>query len=255
MDTDQYIRPPGTYYDLVQHPSGMDRSSEVAIVQDHRFAFFYWLKWAKTEDGLILPATLVSLDWHQDLAAPCDLECDWLKDLNTNDFREVGFFCWDKLHCHNDGHILAAAYLNIIGDIHVAQKQDEPGVSHFDDAEGRSHAIHCYDSIESLVEAVSSRDHPRVIFDIDLDYFTESPDSCGGGQNVSLVTDQDIRSALNPEGSLLAWVFPRMEGMTIATEPEFCGGLVNSNHLFSIVNDLLFDPQLCSHRPQWRHLG
>ncbi|WP_337263987.1 MULTISPECIES: UPF0489 family protein [unclassified Serratia (in: enterobacteria)] len=118
----------------------MKQSVEVAIGQDHRFAFFYWLKWAKTKDSLILPVTLISLDWHQDLAAPCGLECDWLKGLNTDNFREVAFFCWDRLHSFNDGHILAAAYLNIIDDIHVVQKQNESSIEHFEDAVGRDHA-------------------------------------------------------------------------------------------------------------------
>ncbi len=122
-------------------------------------------------------------------------------------------------------------------------------VNNMSSPDAYDHAIHCYDSIESLVETVSSCDYPRVFFDIDLDYFTESPDSCGGGSDVTLVAENDIRSVLNPANPLLSWVFPRMAGMTIATEPEFCGGMINSNHLLSIVSDSLFDPQLCSHRP------
>ncbi len=253
MDTDQYIRPPGTYYDIVPHPSDLNSSTEIAIVQDHRFAFFYWLKWVKGEDALPTPPSLISFDWHLDLAAPCELECEWLRALDTSNFREIALFCWDKLHCLNDGHILAAAYLNIIGDIHVVQKQDEPTSDHFKDYEGRIHEIYCYDSVSALVAALSDREYSSAILDIDLDYFTESPDKCGGGENITLTPDTDIRSLLEPGGELLSWVMPRMRGMTIATEPEFCGGLVNSNHLFSVVNDSLFHPQLCSHRPRWRH--
>lgn len=249
---DQYIRPPGTYYDIVPHPTDYGRSIEVAIIQDHRFAFFYWLKWTKN-NGVVTPPTLISFDWHQDLAAPCESECELLRALDTNNFKEVAFFCWDKLHPNNDGHILAAAHLNIIGDIHVVQKQDEPSSNQYVDYEGRAHEIHCYDSVDSLIEALSRRNYEHTLFDIDLDYFTESTDSCGGGKDVVLIEDQHIHSLLDPGGKLLSWVFPRMCGMTLATEPEFCGGLANSNHLFNVVNDSLFAPQLCSHRSGWRH--
>lgn len=252
MDSDEYMRPPGTYYDIVSHPTDAKRAIEVAIVQDHRFAFFYWLKWRKKNE-LFAPPLLVSLDWHQDLTAPCELEREWLRDLDTNDYKAISFFCWDKLHCHNDGHILAAAYLNIIGDIHVVQKQEEASVEHFEDIAGGTHAIHCYESVDALVEEVSPQEHPSVLFDIDLDYFTESPDLCGGGEDVKLVSAEDIRGCLCQDGKLLSWVFPRMCGMTIATEPEFCGGLVNSNNLFGVVNDTLFSPALLSHRAGWRH--
>jgi hypothetical protein len=252
MDNDEYIRPPGTYYDIVSHPTDAQRAIEVAIVQDHRFAFFYWLKWIKKNEPLS-PPLLVSLDWHQDLASPCELDCKLLSDLDTNNYKAISLFCWDKLHCHNDDHILAAAYLNIIGDIHVVQKQYGASNENFEDIDGRIHTIHCYESVDALVEEVSSKKHPSVLFDIDLDYFTESSDLCGGGKNVKLVPAEDIRDCLRPDGALLSWVFPRMCGMTIATEPEFCGGLVNSNNILGVVNDALFSPALLSHRARWRH--
>jgi len=253
MDSDEYIRPPGTYYDIVAHPTDAKRSIEIAVVQDHRFAFFYWLKWKKAIHGQRKRPSLVSLDWHQDLAQPCEIECAWLKELDTNDYRAISLFCWDKLPCQNDGHILAAAYLNIIGDVHVVQKQDEPSVDQFEDIEGRPHAVHCYDSVQALIKGVEMQEIPSVFFDIDLDYFTESQDSCGGGEDVKLVSIEDIQRHLRPDGELMSWLFPRMCGMTIATEPEFCGGLVNSNRLFAMVNDALFDPQLLSHRAAWKH--
>lgn len=115
MESNEHIRPPGSYYDIVAHPIDRRRAIEVAIVQDHRFAFFYWLKWRNKQAGQRNPPALISLDWHQDLAQPCDLECEWLSTLDTADYKAVGYFCWDKLHALNDGHILAAAYLNLIG--------------------------------------------------------------------------------------------------------------------------------------------
>ena len=252
MISNEYTRPPGTYYDAIPHPTDTKSAIEIAIVQEHRFAFFYWLKWRKKIE-LLAPPSLISLDWHQDLAHPCELECKWLRDLNTNDYKAVSFFCWDKLHCQNDGHILAAAYLNIIGDIHVVQKQREASVGNFKDLAGRNHAIHCYQTIDALIEGVSYEEHPSVFFDIDLDYFTESPDSCGGGKDVKLVPAEVIQSCLNPEGKLMSWIFPRMCGMTIATEPEFCGGLLNSNIQFGVLHDTLFNPALLSKNAGWKH--
>ena len=253
MTSNEYIRPPGTYYDIVSHPMNVNSAIEIAIVQEHRFAFFYWLKW-RNKSELSTPPSLISLDWHRDLGHPCATECEWLKKLDTNDYKEVSYFCWDKLHPLNDGHILAAAYLNIIGDIHVLQKQAGVSVEDFKDLTGKNHVVHCYQSIDELIEGVSSQKHSSVIFDVDLDYFTESSDRNGGGKNVKLVTAEEIRGCLNPHGKLMSWVFPRIHGMTIATEPEFCGGLLNSNIQFGVLHDTLFNPPLLGHGTAgWKH--
>lgn len=253
MDSNEYIRPPGTYYDIIAHPVDLKRAIEVAVVQDHRFAFFYWLKWRNKHADQLSPPALISLDWHQDLVRPCDLECEWLRSLDTDDYKAVGYFCWDRLHASNDGHILAAAYLNLIGDVHVVQKQRDECPEDFVDAEGRKHKIRCYDSVEQLTKVVSGLEYGSVIFDVDLDYFTESPDACGGGDQLQLVGNDEILACLDPKNSFMSWILPRMTGMTIATEPEFCGGLVNSNHLSNLVCGTLFDPPLLSHRAGWRH--
>jgi len=247
-----YIRPPGTYYDIIADPTNSDEAIEVAVVQDHRFAFFYWLKWWKSLAAQSQPPILVSLDWHQDTTPPDKDECEWLRKLDTSDFRAVALFCWDKLNCNNDSHILAAAYLNIIGDIHVAQKQDVPSVEQFTDVNGNIHIIHCYDSIEDLIQSLTKQEHSSVFFDIDLDYFTESNDSCGGDDKLKLVSTADIKAILRTDSELMSWVIPRIRGMTIATEPEFCGGLINSNNLLAALGDALFEPQLLSHHARWK---
>jgi hypothetical protein len=252
MDTDEYIRPPGTYDDIIAHPTDANQAIEIAVVQDHRFAFFYWLKWWKSLAAHSQPPTLVSLDWHRDLYPPCADECQWLRALDTSDFKSVAFFCWDKLHCLNDGHVLAAAYLNIIGDIHVAQKEDGPPVEEHTDVNGNVHTVHCYDSIEALTQGLAAQEHSWVFFDIDLDYFTESRDPCGGGENLELVSPAEIKAILCPNGPLMSWIFPRIRGMTIATEPEFCGGLINSNNLLAVLSDALFEPRLLSHHACWK---
>ena len=107
MDTDQFIRPPGTYYDIIAHPV-RNEAMEVAVVQDHRFAFYYWVKWNST-NRYTKPVTLVSLDWHTDLSQPDDTEKAWLKELDLNNYKDVALYSWDKLSGANDNHILSAA--------------------------------------------------------------------------------------------------------------------------------------------------
>ncbi|MDY0012204.1 MAG: hypothetical protein RBS40_04855 [Rhodocyclaceae bacterium] len=252
MLSNECIRPPGTYYDIVAHPTDADKSIEIAVVQDHRFAFFYWMKWRNRQEKSSPPPTLVSLDWHQDLVSPDELECEWLRALDMGDYKAAAFFCWDKLHCANDGHLLAAAYLNLIGDIHIVKKQQDDYGDVFVDRDGRTHRVRCYDSMDALVEAVSLQEHESVILDIDLDYFTESTDAHGGGADLQLVPDGEIEACLNASSPFMSWVLPRLAGMTIATEPEFCGGLANSHHLLDIVNKTLFDPGLLRHHAAWR---
>lgn len=254
MENSEYIRPPGTYYAILPHPDDREKAVEIAVVQDHRFAFFYWLKWLNTKGLGTTPPCLVSLDWHQDLADPDELEKEWLQALDRDNYKDAAVFCWDKLSPLNDGHILAAAYLNLVGDIHVLQKQDGPSVRSFEDLEGRMHTVNCYDSLDALQQALNSGHQPAVFFDIDLDFFTESSGDCGG-EDVELVSAEEINRCLNPYGDLMRWVFPRMCGMSIATEPEFCGGLMNSNQLLSAVSDILFQPPLLSEESGWRHLA
>jgi hypothetical protein len=255
MNSNEYIlRPPGTYFSILPHPSCIDESVEVAVVQDHRFAFFYWLKW-KNGFGFEAPSPiLISFDWHEDLAWPEESECEELNALNTNDYKSIATFCWEKLHSQNDGHILSAAYLDLIGDIYVLRKQDRLSTFDFYDVNGKAHVVRCYSSIDKLLTEIKQVNDTKVFFDIDLDYFTESTEPSGGGEHLQLVPDEDIITMLNPASDLFIWMFKRLAGITIATEPLFCGGLVNSNHLLSVVNDALFYPQLLSHRPNWKHL-
>ena len=51
----------------------------------------------------------------------------------------------------------------------------------------------------------------------------------------------DLLSADNPT---INWIFKRLAGFTIATEPEFCGGLKKSNYFLKIIEDLYFTPSL-----------
>lgn len=256
---DKYLRPPGTYYDILAHPKGIDRAIEVAVVQDHRFAFYFWYKWWKETDRDLsckekIPPALISIDWHRDLGAPCGTEIQDLENLDLNSYKDTALFCWHKLHPHNDGHILAAAYLNLVGDVYVICKQDGDDDGEFVDRWGNTHNVKCFSTSESLFEELAMNEVDEIYFDIDLDYFTESKDSCGGGEDLTLNKEEDILSLLDSDSNLMKWIFNRMTGMTIATEPEFCGGMSNSNKIYTIVDKAFFSPQLFSKNTKWKHL-
>lgn len=254
IECDEFLLPPGCKADILRHPSRADAAVEVALFQDHRYAFFFWLRWSRGLGHERVPG-LVSLDWHEDLAGPDAEECKELLALNPDAPRDVALFCWEKLNPLNDGHILAAAYLGLVGDIYVVRKQQGEPHQDFIDAAGIAHRICCFASTEAFLAQVAQEEHQEVFFDIDLDYFTESPDRCGGGDRVTLVPDEHISRSLDPGAPLMAWIFPRLCGMTIATEPEFCGGIENSNRLLSVVSSALFSPSLLSHRAKWKHLA
>lgn len=257
MNDNQYINPPGASYDVIDHPSGRQEAIEIALMREHRFAFFYWFKWWK-KANFSLPnskaPSLISIDWHRDLCAPSESEMHDLQHLSLRSYKESTLFCWDKLNPNNDGHILAAAYLNLIGDIYVLCKQDNGAVEPiFVDRYGNDHLVKCFETSSDLYDELCTVDISKIYFDIDLDYFVESNAPCGGG-SVTLKREA-ITAILNPDSSLMIWLFQRMEGMTIATEPEFCGGLSNSNKIFCSLDTALFRSSLFSHTVTWLHLN
>jgi len=42
----------------------------------------------------------------------------------------------------------------------------------------------------------------------------------------------------------MEWILSRLEGFTIAMEPDFCGGLKKSNQLFHILENIFFTAPL-----------
>ncbi|KLU67831.1 hypothetical protein DEAC_c02380 [Desulfosporosinus acididurans] len=234
---------PGTF-NYILHNDYNDKVVNVSVLNEHRFAFYYWTKWASLQAENV-PSTLVSLDWHQDLAPLSEMECDDLTALNRDDFNEVGIFTAYKLNPCNDGQILAAAYLNLVSKIYVLCKQREyDDIFPFTDYLGKKHNGKVFYTIDELIDCLKKDDINSIYFDIDLDYFTESKDACGGGVDVKLVNDEEVVKTISPHSPLMQLILPKLKGMTIALEPDFCGGLRNSNHLFNILDNNLFYPTL-----------
>jgi hypothetical protein len=202
------------------------------------------------------PPCLVSLDWHQDLCFPCETEKEWLDDLDLSSDGDVAIFSWAKLAGNNDGHILCAAYLNIIGDIYVHCRQ-EPFADSWKDEElidkfGNVHTIKKFKTYKDLQDALLNSSETSVFFDIDLDFFSVNNGLSDGSFEFTYLQEGEIRKMLDKDNPVIHWVFERLKGITIATEPEHCGGLLRSNKFLDLISDIYFSPELFSPKCNWK---
>ena len=251
-----YIVPPGSKKQILYHPMKENGVVELAFFEEHRYAFFYWLQW-KRKINPESPPCLVSLDWHQDLCYPCDTEKEWLSKLDQTNDGDVALFCWAKLAGNNDGHILSAAYLNIIGNIYVHCRQGNFDSDWEDetllDIYGNKHTIKKFKTPAELEQYLTSTDEIRTYFDIDLDFFTIDNPYNGVGRKYTYMDKKGMVNLLSTQNSVIEWIFHRLVGFTIATEPEHCGGLLRSNKLLDMINRIYFYPDLFTQNCQWRH--
>lgn len=241
-----YITPPGSLHDIISKPFTRD-SIEVAAFMEHRYAFFYWNKWTRDRQ-LTIPPSLVSLDWHQDLCYPDDYEIKWMNKLDLTKDSDVSVFTWSKLSGNNDDHVLCAAYLNLIGDVFVNCRQGT-FASHWEDEYlvdkyGNTHTIKKFDKYEDLESHMINSNHDSIYFDIDLDYFTLNNPYNGKGGEFTYMNEIEMNAILHINRPLIRWIFERIEGFTLALEPEHCGGFMQSSQLLNTINKTYFDPGL-----------
>lgn len=244
--------PPGAHAEGVAHPSGdAEREIELAIFKDHRYSFFYWLKWTRqlrqTEPEAT--PTLVTIDWHRDLAPPSDDEREKLSNLGRHNLQDVREFTINGLDAHNDGHILSAAWLNLIGDIILLKNYGRDQQDSWGDCEGSEHQILEFNDFETFSSELLQRDGQHLYLDIDLDYFIHNKVAPYQRTDVEMYEDEKIRSVIDPENELFQHLFKRLEGITLAKEPRYCGGLRNSNHILDVILNQLFTQQM-----EWKHL-
>lgn len=251
--------PPNVMEAILAHPCHpSERSIELGIFNSHRFAFYFWAKWAKEKEGKLAP-DLVTFDWHQDLAYPGDLEQDWLAKLDLQNLFEVSFYAWAKLYPHNDNHIVSAAYLNLIGDIYVVCKQThygkiDDGVNKFKDVHGNVHYIRKFETHEKLMKYVESKSIKQIYFDIDLDYFTIENSTSNGKQYFTYMKDKDIKEIFNLDSPLMQWVIERIKEITIALEPEHTGSVNKSIKYFNLLEKQFFNGSVFQRKTTWKHL-
>ena len=237
----------------MSHPSGWSTPVEVAVFQSHRYAFFFWAQWTRKRPQV--PPCLVSIDWHQDLVYPGPHEKEWLNALDIQDDKEVAAFSWASLSSNNDDHILAAAYLNLISNVYVLCRQrrnwpDEKLIDKF----GNEHIIRKFETPEALHEALAASAEEAAYLDVDLDYFAIKEGYNRKMKAADYMSKPAIRALFDAEQPWLSWVYQRLAGFTIATEPEYCGGLTKSNELFDTLTSILFKPGLFEKNCNWRHL-
>lgn len=243
---------PDIFRQPVRGPAGQPSPYEIGIVREHRFAFYFWSRWfnGKMSGDYSLAPVLLTIDWHQDLAPPNNQELIDLNNLDLSNDEAVLEFCRVQMNPYNDGHILSAAWLGIISDIIVVCKQKFRSLDQFKDAVNRIHTIRKFTDFSEALKELEKTE--RVILDIDLDYFTESESFRGGDPDVKLDSDEEVRSILNPNSVFFQSIFQRFFGMTIATEPGFCGSIENAQHIFSILNEQFFDLPLTDPHCNWR---
>lgn len=250
-----FSKPPNVENTYLPHPINNNKSIELGVFNEHRFAFYFWAKWRMSNNNNSAPA-LITFDWHQDLAYPEHLEKEWMRKLDLKNLFEVSFYSWAKLSPLNDNHILSAAYLNLIGDIFVVCKDFScSGVNEIEeiiDINNNKHIIRKFDSIESLLALLVASDLQEVLFDIDLDYFTVENISSNDKQLFSYMPDKTIKELLNPKSQLMSWILNRITGFTIALEPEHCGGIQRSLKYYSLLEKILFTGSIYNDQTLWR---
>lgn len=258
----EIVRPTGSLYEILAHPKYHEaKAIELATFNEHRYAFFFWNKWMKEikkKKENASPPALVSLDWHQDLVYPSATEKKWLRDLNLKNNADVSLFSWANLNPLNDGHIMSAAYLNLIGNVYLNCRQgkfeDDWLDESIEDIYGNVHVVKKYREFSDLENSLLNTTEESVFFDIDLDFFTLKNGLSDGRFKFTYLSDKTVKEYLSLERPLIKWVFERLAGFTIALEPEHTGGLLKSNKYLTMIDKLYFKPGLFSHNSNWRHV-
>jgi hypothetical protein len=249
--------PPNSEYQILSHPSGnQSKSIELALFNEHRFAFYYWLKWNLKNDIKVVP-DLITFDWHQDLVYPCDTIKSELENLDLKNKFEISLFSWARLNSLNDDHILAATYLNQLNDIWVVCKQNH--FSDWDDEEiidykGNKHTIRKFPNKDKLYEQLKISKISNLYLDIDLDFFTIENSTSNDKQKFTYMRKEEIENILSVESDFMRWLFQRMDGFTIALEPEHTGGISKSLKYLSLLNKILFKGEILHWHCKWKHL-
>lgn len=237
--------PPGTYSETIPHPGIADRNIEKAIIMEHRFAFFFWMKWRSRlqDEGLITQSgpTLISIDWHRDLAPTPEKLKESLLKLDPSNLSEVSNYVWARFDQTNDGHIGCATWLNIVGDVILLENSGGERQDIFVDHEGNDHTVYEFQEFSRFQEFILRRNDPHIFFDIDLDYFIHGKGSQQYSENFDRYSTGEIKEIIDLQHPLFNHILPTIEGMTIALEPGYCGGITNSCKIMEVVHSQLFD--------------
>lgn len=254
-----WLVPPGCETVHTPQPGNSYGCCSVGIVHEHRFAFIYWALYSLENSKNERRPVLITLDSHDDVGVPGEVDIDDLDNLHISNRTELGLFAWMRLRSLNDGHILPALYLNFFSDVYVLMNNDEDSedfeLSHEEqqqlDRYGSMHTVKYYQKLDQLLHDLPP--DTTVYLDIDLDFFANDYSENGSLSGSELLkSDSFISSFLSNDGPLLGPLLSRIVGLTIALEPSCCGGLLNSLHILDILNREFFDGTLCTHDCKWR---
>lgn len=245
--------PPGTHLEQVAHPGGINRSIEKAIIMEHRFAFFFWMKWRNLlADNEVLKQaapTLITIDWHRDLAPVPEDQKKRLTELDQKNLSDVANYVWAQFDQTNDGHILCATWLNLIGDIILLQNTTGYQQSSAKDMNGNDHNIFEFSDFNRFQEFLLERKDQNIFFDIDLDYFVHGKGKKHYSEDFNRYSDKEIRQVVDISKPVFQHILPNIDGLTMALEPGYCGGIVNACQIMD-----QFHAQLFTDDNEWKHL-
>lgn len=187
--------PPGGYSTVVPKLCSSKELTNVAMIVEHRFAFYYWVAWKKEyclkhNIDSFSPPNLFTLDTHNDFGGACDFsDVNELLHLNQDNLNEIALFTWGGLRSLNDGHIYPAVMLNLVGNVFLLTRSTKTKTDCqrksqiIVDLYGNEHRIEYVRSLKEFekiyIDLQSFCVHPfypydretRFYFDIDLDYF------------------------------------------------------------------------------------
>lgn len=251
--------PPNSIHNFLTHPSGINSAIQIGVFNHHRFAFYYWNIWKNEllKENKNFNIDLISYDWHQDLVYPQESNKEELKKLDLKNTFEVSYFSSYRLNSLNDSHIMSAVYLDIINDVWVLCRQgkfeQEWEDEYLEDYKGKKHTIRKFKTEEDLRKALFLSETQNVYLDIDLDYFTLN-NNIEPTAKYKYMKDFEIRNMLSYDNILMQWIFKRLQGITIALEPKYTGGMSKSLKYLSLIEKLWFDKPLGNFHIQWKHL-
>lgn len=265
-----HINPPGCYSNFLKTPYPVDNDSnkgsiEVGVFYEHRFAFYYWMKWRmkrcleyKEELHSFKAPNLVTMDNHDDFGADCG---DFLKEdiieLNkTKNLGEIALFVWAGLRSSNDGHILPAVWLNVIGDVYLitTQVRQKEEIRCIKDCFDNSHNIHYVNDLGEFAKRWERSDYNNrtkdIYWDIDLDYFTKDD-----YYNGPIMSEEEICNVFETGKDGTHIILNAIAGLTFALEPKHSRGLFTALKFYSIWEKIFLTGNLspfsnCDWRPE-----
>ena len=209
----------------------------------------------EVSDETFSPPDLITWDWHDDYDGDSGFIEDELVRLNQKDEQEVAFFSWAGLQPNNDGQIGPALWLNALGNVYIVQKQKQncKWENHvLNDRYGKPHYVYYFRSMKHLPTTFrKTNSGTGVIWDIDLDYFTQGRSVADQWYTPRLSND-DINALLLPDTEWMQLILSNLKGITIALEPEYTGGLSISLELYRQWENALFTAPLFSKKCRWK---